>query len=241
MILDAIVILAVAVSVWIAFRGGMIQLLLVEAGFFGVWAVFLGHWQGYMHLAQALHLPAAASALPVLVLAGVVAYVGGRIGGLIHRMPAVLGWDGLIGVFAHAFIALLLCYGVISTLVVLGEAMKPGLNGQGLNVAQSQHLRTQILANPVLAMLADPSDLKQLEPKQASGRADGVRLAQLPSLQQLSLWYGDFAEPQLGSSHLARFVLSVGSRVPGAGHVSPKQLSSATPASPSPSPSARAH
>jgi hypothetical protein len=243
MILDPLIVLVLLISLWIAFRGGMIQLLLVEVGFFSVWAVFLGHWQGWAHLVEAVHLPGAVSGLPVLVLAIVAGWIGGRVGGLIHRMPAVLGWDGLLGVFAHAFIAILLCYGVISTLVVLGDAIKPGLNGQGLTVAQAQHLRQQLLSNPVLAMLADPADLHQLEPKQARGRADGVRLDQLPSLQQMSLLYGDFAQPQLATSRLAHFVLAVGSRVPGAGQVTPEQLP-ATPrpsASPSPSPSAPAH
>lgn len=235
MILDVIVLLIVAVSVWIAFRGGMIQLLLVEAGFFGVWAIFLGHWQGYVHLAQAAHLPSGLDFLPVLLVAGVLGYVGSRVGGLVHRMPAVLGWDGLLGVFAHAFVAVLLCYGAISTMVVLGQALKPATGGQGLNVTQAQHLRAQIMANPVLAAMADSSDLDQLEPAQAKARPDGVRLEQLPSLQQLSLMYGDFAQPQLATSRLARVVVGIGSHVPGAGHVRSRELPTPTPR-PTPTP-----
>lgn len=240
MILDGLVVVVVAVSVWIAFRGGMLQLLLVESGFFGAWAAFLGHWQGYVKLVEAVHLPGGVAWLPVLVVAGVLAYAGARVGGLVHRMPAVLGWDGLLGVFAHAFIAILLCYGAISTLVVLGQALRPATGGQGLNVAQSQHLRQQILSNPVLAALADSNDLDQLQPDQARGHPDGVRLEQLPSLQQLSLMYDDFAAPQLTSSRLARVVLGIGSHVPIAGHVTARELpSAATPVpsvSPSPSP-----
>lgn len=239
MILDAIVLLVLIVAVWIAFRGGMIQLLLVEVGFFGVWSIFLGHWPGYVHLAQALHVPSGLDWLPILVVAGVLGYLGSRIGGLVHRMPWVLGWDGLLGVFAHAFIAVLLCYGAISTLVVLGQALQPGMSGQGLNVAQAQRLRAQILANPVLAALVDSADLDQLSLRQAKNRPDGVRLEELPSLQQLSLLYGDFAEPQLKSSHLAPAVMGIGSHVPFAGHVTSKQLPRPTPSvSPSPSPSA---
>lgn len=241
MVIDILILVAVGVAVVMGFRRGMVQPLLVEIGFLGVLWVFISHWAGYSRLLERfLHVPPVLAGVVIVVVAGIVAYGGGRLGGLIHRMPLVQGADGLLGVFVHGFIAVMICYFFLGALVAIDKAFGPVLNGAQANVAQARTARTALLSHPLVSKLVDRRDLDILV--QRARQPGGARIADLPSLQQLETAYGDFAQPQLLSSRLAPIVLAIGKPVPGLGHYGPSDLPRRVSPSPSatPSPSASA-
>lgn len=241
MVIDILILLVVGVAVVMGFRRGMVQPLLVEVGFLGVLWLFISHWAGYSgFLERSLHVPSVVAGALIVVVAVAAAYVGARLGGLIHRMPLVQGADGLFGVFAHGLIAVMICYFFLGALVAADKAFGPVLNGAPVTVAQARTARTALLSHPLLSKLVDRRDLDLLV--QRAKQPGGVRMADLPSLQQLETAYGDFGEPQITSSHLAPMVLAIGEHVPGLGQYGPSDLPVRVSSSPSavPSPSAPA-
>jgi hypothetical protein len=237
MAIDLITLLLVVVAVAIAYRRGTIQLLLAEIGFFGTWSIFLGRWHGFADLFTRHHLPSPVAVLVVLVISVAAAYVGSRVGGLIHRMPVVLGLDGLLGVFVHALVAVLIAYSLVSVMITLDRAYAPVADATSVNAAQAANLTRQLRTQPLLAALADPADMTELQKEAA--KPGGGHLSDHPSLHQLFTLYSTVAGPQLRSSHLAGIVLSIGHHVPGFGPYTQHDLPARQPSpSPSPSPSA---
>jgi hypothetical protein len=239
MAIDALTVLLVVVTVAIAYRRGTIQLLLAEIGFFGTWSIFLARWHGFASLFNdRLHISAAFGVLVVLAIALVVGYLGSRVGGLIHRMPVVLGVDGLLGVFVHALVAVLIVYSLVSVMITLDRAYRPLVSATAVTAAQASALSREVRTQALLAAIADPADLAAL--RRDASKPGGGHLSEYPSLHQLFSLYTNVAEPQLRSSRLASIVLTVGHHVPGFGPYGSHDLPPRQQPKPSPSPSAQA-
>lgn len=241
MIIDAIVVLLLIVALVIGFQRGVIQPLLAEIFFFGtLLAVFRFHDQYTNEMQKLLHLNAVLSVFVALILAVVMGAIGGSIGGAFRRMQAIRGIDGLLGVFVHVLVTVIVIYIAISALVTLDNAFEPALKSASLTLAQVNALENQILSNPITAATVSKSDLQAL--KTAASKPSGAHLDSVAGIHQLQQIYTDFLQPQLHSSRTVPVILGIGKRIPFVGHVGPndlKPLPTATPqACPSPTPKA---
>ncbi|HSP10126.1 MAG TPA: CvpA family protein [Candidatus Dormibacteraeota bacterium] len=234
MIIDAIVVLVLIVALVVGYQRGVIQPLMAEIFFFGtLLAVFRFHDQYTTEMQKLLHLNAVLSVFVALILAVVLGAVGGAIGGAFHRMEAIRGVDGLLGVFVHGAVTLVVIYLAVSALVTLDNAFQPALRTASLTVTQVNQLESQILSNPITSALVSKADMQAL--KTAAAKSNAAHLDSVGGIHQLQQIYSDFLKPQLHSSKTVPFILSIGHRLPFIGHVGPSDLKPATP-SPSPTP-----
>lgn len=233
-IIDAIVVLVLIVALVVGYQRGVIQPLMAEIFFFGtLLAVFRFHDQYTTEMQKLLHLNAVLSVFVALILAVVLGAVGGAIGGAFHRMEAIRGVDGLLGVFVHGAVTLVVIYLAVSALVTLDNAFQPALRTASLTVTQVNQLESQILSNPITSALVSKADMQAL--KTAAAKSNAAHLDSVGGIHQLQQIYSDFLKPQLHSSKTVPFILSIGHRLPFIGHVGPSDLKPATP-SPSPTP-----
>lgn len=233
-IIDVIVILVLVVALVIGYQRGVIQPLLAEIFFFGtLLAVFRFHDQYTNEMQKLLHLNAVLSVFVALIIAVLLGAVGGAIGGAFHRMEAIRGIDGLLGVFVHGVVTLVVIYLAVSALVTLDNAFQPALKSASLTLTQVNQLENQILSNPITSALVSKSDMQAL--KTAAAKSNAAHLDSVAGIHQLQQIYSDFLQPQLHSSRTVPFILSIGQHLPFLGHVGPHDLKPVT-ASPSPTP-----
>lgn len=233
-IIDVIVVLVLLVALVIGYQRGVIQPLMAEIFFFGtLLAVFRFHDQYTNEMQKLLHLNAVLSVFVALILAVVLGAIGGAIGGAFHRMEAIRGIDGLLGVFVHGAVTLVVIYLAVSALVTLDNAFQPALKSASLTLTQVNQLENEILSNPITSALVSKSDLQAL--KTAAAKSNAAHLDSVAGIHQLQQIYSDFVQPQLHSSKTVPFVLSIGQHLPFIGHVGPHDLKPVT-ASPSPTP-----
>jgi hypothetical protein len=159
--------------------------------------------------------------------------IGGAIGGAFHRMEAIRGVDGLLGVFVHILVTLVVVYLAVSALVVLDNAFEPALRSASLTLTQVNQLENEILSNPITAAMVSKSDLATL--KADAAKSGGAHVDQVAGIHQLQTIYTDYVQPQLHGSRMVPFVLSFGHRLPFIGHVGPSDLK---PLTSTPSPAA---
>ena len=247
MIIDVVVVLVLVIALVIGFQRGVIQPLMAEIFFFGtLLAVFRFHDQYTTQMEKLLHLTPVLSVFVALILAVVLGAVGGAIGGAFHRIEAIRGIDGLLGVFVHVGVSLIVIYLAVSALVTLDNAFEPALRSANLTLTQVNQLEDQILSNPITSAMVSKSDLAVL--KTSAEKNNAARLDQVGGIHQLQQIYTDFLQPQLHSSRTVPFILGFGRRLPLIGKVGPGDLRplpspaptacpTATPkTSPSPSP-----
>src|SRR5207249_9862389 len=104
---------------------GVIQPLMAEIFFFGtLLAVFRFHDQYTTEMQKLLHLTPVLSVFLALIIAVVLGAIGGAIGGMFHRMEAIRGVDGLLGVFVHGVGTVGVIYLVGSALVTVAQAVQ---------------------------------------------------------------------------------------------------------------------
>ncbi|MBO0690587.1 MAG: CvpA family protein [Candidatus Dormibacteraeota bacterium] len=222
MILDLVILILVAVAVFIGFQRGLIQPLFAYLGVGIVALVAVTHWADYSgFLDRTLHIQPVIVGVVAAALAVLAGYLGARVGGLIHRMPAVRGADGLFGVFLNAFVAILVCYSLLSVLVALGKAFATTASLDSLTAKQVAPMEQQIKSNPALDSIVSQDDLTNLQQQSAAG---AVTLTDYPTVRQLQTVYVEFAGPQLTSSKLAPIVLFLGDHTPLVGHYGPQDL-----------------
>jgi len=173
------------------------------------------------------------SVFVALIIAVVLGAVGGAIGGAFHRMEAIRGIDGLLGVFVHGAVTLVVIYLAISALVTLDNAFQPALKSASLTLTQVNQLENEILSNPITSALVSKSDMQAL--KTAAAKSNAAQLDSVAGIHQLQQIYSDFLQPQLHSSKTVPVILSIGQHLPFLGHVGPHDLKPLT-ASPSPTP-----
>src|SRR5437879_11613660 len=108
---------------------------MAEIFFFGtLLAVFRFHDQYTTEMQKLLHLTPVLSVFLALIIAVVLGAIGGAIGGMFHRMEAIRGVDGLLGVFVHGAVTVVVIYLAVSALVTLDNAFEPALRTATLPV-----------------------------------------------------------------------------------------------------------
>jgi uncharacterized membrane protein required for colicin V production len=238
-IIDVIVVLVLVVALIVGYQRGVIQPLMAEIFFFGTLLVLFRFHDQYTTLMARFHLNAVLSVFVALIIAVILGGVGGAIGGAFHRMEAIRGVDGLLGLVVHVAVSIVVIYLAVSALVTLDNAFEPALKSASLTLAQVNQLENQILSNPITAAMVSKSDLETLKKNAAKNNAHLDSVRDIHQLQQI---YTDFLQPQLHGSRTTPFILNIGQHVPFIGHVGPKDLHplpspTATP-KPSASPSA---
>jgi uncharacterized membrane protein required for colicin V production len=234
-ILDVIVLFLLVVALVIGYQRGVIQPLMAEIFFFGtLLVVFRFHDQYTNEMEKIAHLNAVLSIFLAIILAIVMGAIGGAIGGAFHRLESIRGIDGLLGIFVHVAVTLVVVYLAISALVVLDNAFEPTIRNANLTLAQVTKLETWIESNPITAAMVSKQDLAAL--KNAAGGASGAKLENVQGIHQLQQIYTSFLQPQLHSSRSVPIILGIGSHLPFIGHVGPADLHPAPTPLPSPSP-----
>jgi uncharacterized membrane protein required for colicin V production len=236
-IIDIIVVLVLVIALILGFQRGVIQPLMAEIFFFGtLLAVFRFHDQYTTEMQKLLHLNAVLSVFVALILAVIMGAIGGAIGGAFHRLEAIRGVDGLLGVFVHVGVTVIVIYLALSALVTLDNAFQPVLKSASLTLTQVNQLENQILSNPITSAMVSKSDMQTLKNNAAKNNA--AHLDSVGGIHQLQQIYSDFLQPQLHSSRTVGVILNIGRRLPFIGHVGPSDLHPLPSPVPSPKPSA---
>ncbi|HEV8596881.1 MAG TPA: CvpA family protein [Candidatus Dormibacteraeota bacterium] len=223
MVIDIVVVLLLVVALITGFQRGVIQPLMAEIFFFGtLLAVFRFHEQYTSMVSRYLHLSPVLAIFLALIIAVVLGFIGGAIGGMFHRVESIRGVDGLLGVFVHVVVTLVVIYLAVSALVTLDNAFEPALKSANLTLQQVNQLENEIVSNPITAALVSKSDLQSLKDKAAKNNA--ATLDSVAGIHQLQQIYTDFLQPQLHGSRAVPFVLAFGKRLPFIGHVGPEDL-----------------
>ncbi len=235
MIIDILVVLVLVIALITGFQRGVIQPLMAEIFFFGtLLVIFRFHDQYTTEMQKLLHLNAVLAVFVAVIIAVVMGGIGAAIGGAFHRMEAIKGIDGLLGIFVHGVVTLIVIYLVLSALVVLDNAFEPALKSASLTLTQVNQLENTILSNPITAAMVSKSDLAAL--KAAAQKSNAAHLDSVGGIHQLQQIYSDFLQPQLHGSRTVPFILGFGHRLPFIGHVGPDDLKPLPSPSPSPTP-----
>ena len=238
MFIDIGVGIVLLIALFTGYARGVIQPLMAEIFFLGTLLIALRfHDQLTKLTVQYLHVNAVFSVAIALILAVIMGAIGGAIGGAFHRMEAIRGIDGLLGIVVHIIVAGVLCYLAIAALVTLDNSFGPTLNTAKLTLVQVNQLENTILSNPLTAALVDKNELAQL--KKAAGTTSGAHIDSVQQLHQLQQVYNDFLQPQLHSSRLTPIILNLGHRIPVVGKIGPNDLKPVP--TPTPSPVATPH
>jgi uncharacterized membrane protein required for colicin V production len=238
MVIDLLVAVLVLIALFLGYQRGVIQPLLAEIFFFGtLLLVFRFHDQYTNEMQKIAHLNAVVSVFVALILAVILGTIGGALGGAFHRMDAIRGIDGLLGVFVHVLVTLVVVYFGISALVTLDNAFVPTLNKASLTLDQVNQLENVILSNPITSAMVSKQDLQSL--KDTAAKTNSAHIESIAGIHQLEQIYTSFLQPQLHSSRTVPVILSIGRHLPVIGHVGPTDLKPVPTPTPSPSPSAK--
>ncbi len=235
MIIDAVIALALLVALFLGYQRGVIQPLMAEIFFFAtLLLIFRFHDQYTNEMQKLLHINPVLSVFVALILAVILGAIGGAIGGAFHRLEAIRGIDGLLGVFVHVAVTIVVIYLAVSALVVLDNAFEPTLKSATLTLAQVNQLENFILSNPITSAMVSKSDLQAL--KTAAAKPAGASIDSVAGIHQLQQIFVDFLQPQLHGSRAVPIILSIGSHLPFLGHVGPSDLKPLPKVTPSPTP-----
>jgi len=235
MIIDIVIVLVLIIALFLGYQRGVIQPLMAEIFFFGtLLVIFRFHDQYTTEMQKLLHLSPVISVFVALILAVILGAVGGAIGGAFHRLEAIRGVDGLLGIFVHVVVTLVVIYLAVSALVTLDNAFEPTLKSATLTLAQVNQLENWILSNPITSAMVSKQDLQAL--KNAANKSSGASIDSVGGIHQLQQIYVDFLQPQLHSSRSVPIILGIGSHIPVIGHIGPSDLKPLPKVSPSPTP-----
>ena len=240
MILDLAVLLALVLALILGYQRGVIQPLMSEIFFFGTLLIIFRFHDQYTNQLLKFHVSAVLSVFVALILAIVLGAIGGAIGGAFHRIEAIRGVDGLLGISVHVVVTIIFAYLAIAALVTLDNSFEPTLRSATLTLKQVNQLESSILSNPITSAMVSKQDLQAL--KDAAAKPAGANINSIAGIHQLQQIYTDFLQPQLHSSRSVPIILSIGHHLPFIGKVGPsdlKPLPAVVPspiASPSPSP-----
>ncbi|MGH7882895.1 MAG: hypothetical protein ACREN8_08310 [Candidatus Dormibacteraceae bacterium] len=223
MILDLLLAALIVLAVLIGYKRGTLNLLLAEVGFFGLWWLALSHWPSSLHLfGSGVPLLGLVGLLIVLFLSLLAARFLGRLGSLLGRMPMLQGPDGLLGIFIHPLIALLIGYSILSAFLSVGQVISPALAGDALTAPQAGQINRQLAAHKIVSRQLDSRDLARLRSWAAT--MSGGDMSDLPSLRELLSVDKGVIQPQLRSSHLAPIILAMGRHLSPVHHFGPSDL-----------------
>ena len=241
MIIDLAVVLILILALILGYQRGVIQPLMSEIFFFGTLLVIFRFHDQYTNEMLKVHINAVLSVFAALILAIILGAIGGAIGGAFHRIETIRGIDGLLGIFVHVGVTLVIAYLAISALVTLDNAFEPTLKSASLTLKQVNQLESSILSNPITSAMVSKQDLQRL--KDDAAKPAGAHIDSIAGIHQLQQIYTGFLQPQLHGSRSVPIILGIGRHLPFIGHVGPGDLKPIpTPgpspaASPSPSPS----
>jgi uncharacterized membrane protein required for colicin V production len=241
MIIDLALALVLVMALVLGYQRGVIQPLMSEIFFFGTLLIIFRFHDQYTNAMLKVHVSAVLSVFAALILAVVMGAIGGAIGGAFHRLEAIRGVDGLLGIFVHVGVTLVIAYLAFSALVTLDNAFVPTLKSASLTLKQVSQLESSILSNPITSAMVSKQDLQAL--KDAAAKPAGAHIDSVAGIHQLKQIYTDFLQPQLHGSRTVPIILGFGRHLPFIGRVGPSDLKPLpTPgpsplASPSPSPS----
>jgi uncharacterized membrane protein required for colicin V production len=174
-IIDLIVVLVLIIALILGYQRGVIQPLMAEIFFFGTLLVIFRFHDTYTNeMQKILHLNAVFSVFVALILAVILGAIGGAIGGAFHRLEAIRGIDGLLGVFVHVAVTVVVIYLAVSALVTLDNAFEPTLRTANLTLAQVNQLENWILSNPITSAMVSKQDLDAL--KAAANKSQGASI-----------------------------------------------------------------
>lgn len=237
MIIDAVVVLILLIALILGYQRGVIQPLMAEIFFFGtLLLVFRFHDQYTNAMQHYAHINAILSVFVAIILAIVMGAIGGGVGGMFHRIESIRGIDGLLGVFVHVLVTLVVIYLAVSALVTLDNAFQPTIKSATLTLAQVNTLESWIQSNPITSAMVSKQDMKAL--KDAAGGVNGANINNVQGIHQLQQIYTGFLQPQLHASKSVPIILSIGSHLPFIGHVGPSDLKPVPSPGPTPSPTA---
>jgi uncharacterized membrane protein required for colicin V production len=236
MIIDLAVVLVIVVALFLGYQRGVIQPLMAEIFFFGTLLVVFRFHDSYTNeMQKVFHLSPVLSVFVALIGAVVMGSIGGAIGGIFHRLEALRGIDGLLGIFVHVAVTLVVLYLAVAALVTLDNAFQPTLSNASLTLSQVNQFEAAILSNPITSALVSKQDLQAL--KTAAAKASGANIDSIGGIHQLQQIYTGFLQPQLHSSRSVPIILGIGHRIPIIGHVGPSDLKPQVTPKPAPSPS----
>ncbi len=182
MIIDIAIVLVLLLALLLGYQRGVIQPLMAEIFFFGtLLLVFRFHDTYTNEMQKYLHLNAVLSVFVALILAVIIGAIGGSIGGAFHRLEAIRGIDGLLGIFVHVAVTLVVVYLAVAALVTLDNAFEPTLKTATLTLAQVNQLENWILSNPITAAMVSKQDLAALKTAAASKHRFGRRHPPAPA------------------------------------------------------------
>ncbi len=223
MIIDIVIALVILGAAVIGYQKGFVQPLLAELFALGTLLLILRNRDGFASVALALfHANAVLAMFMAVVLAVLAGYLGARLGGAIHRMPAVRGVDGFIGVWMQAIVAVVFLYLLVSAVIVIGQAFNPVVNASTASPAQVATIGRLLASNPITASMVGGADLDRLN--HLAGRSAAVKTAELPLLPQVQGIYSDVLQPQLIGSRLAPWVMRIGQHIPLVGSLGPSDI-----------------
>jgi hypothetical protein len=239
MIIDLALAIFLVLALVLGYQRGVIQPLMSEIFFFGtLLIIFRFHEQYTNEMLKVAHLNAVLSVFAALILAIIMGAIGGAVGGAFHRIETIRGIDGLLGIFVHVGVTLVVAYLAFSALVTLDNAFQPTLRSASLTLKQVSQLEASILSNPITSAMVSKQDLQAL--KDAAAKPAGAHIDSIAGIHQLQQIYNDFLQPQLHGSRTVPIILSIGRHLPFIGHVGPSDLKPLPSPGPSPvtSPSA---
>ena len=171
MIIDVLIVLVVVGAAWIGFQRGLVQPLLAELFALVTLLVILHNRSAFTSAADTLfHVGAFLAVVFALVLSVAAGYLGGRLGGSIHRMPVVRGVDGFLGVWLQALFGIAICYLLISGVIVADRAFSP-LTAATVNAKQLLAVEQQLSTNVFTSTVLDGHDAQTFNARAAKGAA----------------------------------------------------------------------
>ena len=236
MVIDIAIAVLLLAALFLGYQRGVIQPLMAEIFFFGTLLVIFRFHDTYTtEMEKIAHINAVLSVFVAIIAAIILGAVGAAIGGAFHRMDAIRGIDGLLGVFVHVIVTVVLIYLAISALVTLDNAFVPTLNRASLTLDQVNQLENEILSNPITAAMVSKDDLNSL--KASAAKNNAAHIDSIAGIHQLEQLYTGFLEPQLHSSRAVPIILAIGDKLPVIGHVGPGDLKPIPTPTPCPTPS----
>jgi Colicin V production protein len=222
-IIDIVIALVILGAAVIGYYKGFVQPLLAELFALGTLLLILRNRDGFAAAAQALfHASGVLAVVMAIVLAVIAGYMGARLGGAIHRMPAVRGVDGFLGVWMQVVVAVAFLYLLVSAVIVMGQAFNPVANATTANPAQVRTIGRLLGSNPITASMVGGAEMDRLD--QLARRSSAVKTADLPLLPEVQSIYTDVLQPQLIGSRLAPWILRIGQHLPGLGGFGPADI-----------------
>jgi len=210
-LIDAVIVLAVGLGVYIGWSRGLLGPLLAEATFLISYWVVLTHPGLVSSLAPAgVPRPLAMIGLPV-VLALAVGVIGGMVLGAVFRIPLTRQLDKVLGAAVNGGVAFVIVYvlllGLVGAGTVLGPITRAGLIGS----SQVGVMRTLLSQYPQAAGVVPPGELGQLA---SATSTHPIPFADLSQYAKVIDYYEHDLRPALASSQLAPLVLRLGSHIP---------------------------